>query len=206
MAIPFDERPLSRLGPVQTPSRHGDGLIRAAHRFIAVVIGLCTLALISCWLISRLPIGWTAPRMQLFPFAFGVSSVLLLIGSVAMSRALHFVRLERQKEFRQSLFMALLVGGMFWGVQTYGLWTLMPHERTAQAAQSGVNAFVVMLAALHGMHFIVAALFLSYVAVRALADRYDHEYYWGVSVAAWFWHALGVVWVGILAVFAIAAA
>ena len=65
---------------------------------------------------------------------------------------------------------------------------------------------IVMLAALHGMHFVVAVLFLSYVTVRALADRYDHEYYWGVSVAAWFWHALGVVWIGILAVFAIAAA
>ena len=53
--------------------------------------------------------------------------------------------------------------------------------------------------------FVVATLFLSLVAVRTFADRYDHEYYWGVSVVAWFWHALGIVWLAILAVFAIAA-
>ncbi|MCA9076196.1 MAG: cytochrome c oxidase subunit 3 [Planctomycetaceae bacterium] len=206
MAIPFDERPLPQLTSQPMPSRHADGLTRAARLFVVVVIGIVSLAILSWCLISRFPLGWTAPRNQFFPLAFAVSSVLLLFGSVEMSRALRFVRMERQREFRRSLFIALIAGGTFWGVQTYGLWLLMPHERTAEAAQSGVNTFVVMLAALHGMHFVVAVLFLSYVTVRALADRYDHEYYWGVSVAAWFWHALGVVWIGILAVFAIAAA
>ncbi len=164
------------------------------------------LATLSWWLISQIPWGRTNPPGRLFPFAFWVSSLLLLTGSVMMSRAVYFVRIERQRSFRRSLLSALAIGGMFWGVQTYGLWVLMPHDRTAEAAQSGVNAFVLMLAAVHGMHFVVAVLFLSYITVRAMADRYDHEYYWGVTVCAWFWHALGIVWIGILAVFAIAAA
>jgi hypothetical protein len=41
------------------------------------------------------------------------------------------------------------------------------------------------------------------VTLGALADRYDHEYFWGVSLCAWFWHALGIVWVCILIVFVI---
>ena len=44
----------------------------------------------------------------------------------------------------------------------------------------------------------VCVLFLCYVTVQALADRYDHEYYWGVSICAWFWHALGIAWVALL--------
>ena len=98
------------------------------------------------------------------------------------------------------------MGSLFLGVQSFGLWTLMPHDRTAQTAQAGVTTFVLMLAALHALHFVVAVLFLSYVTVQALADRYDHEYHWGVTVCAWFWHALGVVWLAILLIFAIAAA
>jgi len=43
-----------------------------------------------------------------------------------------------------------------------------------------------------------------YVTVQALADRYDHEYYWGVTLCAWFWHALGLVWCVILATMGIA--
>jgi heme/copper-type cytochrome/quinol oxidase subunit 3 len=57
---------------------------------------------------------------------------------------------------------------------------------------------------LHGMHFVVALLFLCHITVQAMADRYDHEYYWGVTVCAWFWHALGVAWVAILFVMLIA--
>ena len=164
------------------------------------------LAIAAWWLTSLIPVQQIDTPDGYFPVAFWVSSLLLFTGSIMMSRAVSFVRLERQLPFRRSLFGALAIGGLFWGVQTYGLWVLMPHDRSAEAAQSGVNAFVVMLATVHGMHFIVAVLFLSYVTVRALADRYDHEYYWGVTVCAWFWHALGILWIGILAIFAIAAA
>ncbi len=205
MTIPYDDLPLSQPSPMRLPARHADGQVRAARRFFAAVLSVIGLAMLAGWLVSRLPVSPTSAN-RLFPFAFGISSVLLFTGSLLMTRAVHFVRLERQRRFRRSLLLALAMGAMFWGVQTYGLWVLMPHDRTAQAAQSGVNAFVLMLAALHGMHFVVAVLFLSYITVHALADRYDHEYYWGVTVCAWFWHTLGIVWIGILAVFAIAAA
>jgi cytochrome c oxidase subunit III len=47
-------------------------------------------------------------------------------------------------------------------------------------------------------------LFLVFVTVQGFADRYDHEYYWGVLVCACFWHALGIVWLAILFVLVIA--
>ncbi len=188
------------------PARHAFGHIRAARRFVATVLGVCLLAVLTETMVSRLPGLAPQRRPVLFPPAFGISTGLLLLGSLLMGRALSFVRIERQRPFRRWLLSALVVGGMFVGVQSFGLWTLMPHDRTAHAAQAGVTAFVLMLAALHAFHFVVAVLFLSFVTVRAFDDRYDHEYHWGVTVCAWFWHALGVVWMGILAVIAIAAA
>jgi heme/copper-type cytochrome/quinol oxidase subunit 3 len=139
-----------------------------------------------------------------FPPAFAVSSVLLLLGSIVLSRAVRSVRHEKQRSFRGWLRMALVTGTLFLGVQGYGLWTLLPAERAADQASLGVTPFVLMLSALHALHLSVAVLFLAFVATRAQADRYDHEYYWGVSICAYFWHALGIAWLFILAIFAIA--
>ena len=84
-----------------------------------------------------------------------------------------------------------LIDGMFAGVEP--------------DAAMGAGAFIFVLAALHGLHFTVALLFLAFVTLRAFADRYDHEYYWGVMVCTFFWHGLAWVWLCILAVFACAA-
>lgn len=138
-----------------------------------------------------------------FPIAFGVSTLLLVLGSVTIGSARRAVRWERQALFRRRLLQSVAVGAMFMGVQTYALWTILPVERSDSAASTGVAPFVLMLAALHGLHFLVATLFVSYVTVQAHAGRYDHEYHWGVTVCAGFWHALGIVWGAILAVYAI---
>jgi heme/copper-type cytochrome/quinol oxidase subunit 3 len=91
----------------------------------------------------------------------------------------------------------------FVAVQGFGLWAMDKGVRTAHAAQIGVHGFVVMLTALHAMHFVIAQSVLLWVTLSAFADRYDHEYYWGVTFATWCWHGLGVVWMGILFVFTI---
>jgi heme/copper-type cytochrome/quinol oxidase subunit 3 len=113
------------------------------------------------------------------------------------------VRRERQKPFRRSLLIALVSGTLFVGIQTYGLACLIRNQ-LPDDVQTGANAFIVVIGALHAIHFSLALLFLVWVTLSALADRYDHEYSWGVTLCAWFWHGLGIVWLGILAILAIA--
>ena len=139
-----------------------------------------------------------------FPRAFAASTVLLFCGSVALARAVGFVKRERQRPFRRCLMWALLAGMLFVGFQLFALSRLI-HQQPPEEAPTGAGAFVAVVAALHAMHFVVALLCLVYVTVQAFADRYDHEYYWGVTVCTWFWHTLGIVWCAILAVMAIAA-
>lgn len=187
-----------------TPDRHADGHARAALRFFATAAGVVLLASLVALLASAL-FGTPHEPGRLFPPAFWVSTTLLAAGSYSLSKAVRHVRIERQRPFRRWLVTGLMMASLFVGVQAYGLASMLPHERTAQAASTGVTAFVMALTTMHAMHVIVASLFLSLVSVRTFADRYDHEYYWGVSVCAWFWHALGIIWLAILAVFAIAA-
>lgn len=188
---------------VPTPSRHSTGQSRLALRFFGTVMLVVIVAGSILAVLVRL-LGKPATSGFWFPPAFGVSSILLVGGSVALQRAIGFVRRERQRPFRAWLAVGLCCGTLFLGIQSYGLWTLLPGERAAAEASLGVTPFVLMLAALHAVHLSVAVLFLVFVFLRSLTDRYDHEYYWGVTVCAGFWHLLGIAWIFILAIFGIA--
>ena len=189
---------------VPTPSRHSSGQSRLALKFFVTSLLVLAVAGLILELLASV-FGRPVHIGQFwFPPAFGVSTVVLAVGSVAMQRAIGFVRRERQRPFRAWLGVGLGCGTLFLGIQSYGLWTLLPGERAAADASLGVTPYVLMLAALHAAHLSVAVLFLVYVLLQALADRYDHEYYWGMRVCACFWHALGVAWLFILAICAIA--
>lgn len=164
---------------------------------------LAALAGLLSWILAALfPVRVLSKDLQL-PSAFLISSLLLFANSFALHRSRSFVRRERQVSFRRWLLAGVATGTLFLGVQGYGLWWLLGIQ-TPDDAQTGVNSFVFVLAFLHGLHVSVAMMFLVFVTLRGLTNRYDHEYYWGVTVCACFWDALGVVWIGILAVFAIA--
>ncbi|MFN0056360.1 MAG: heme-copper oxidase subunit III [Planctomycetales bacterium] len=171
--------------------------------FIAVAAGVYLAALGLMLLMVRLAPEAKSDREAVFPPVFWVTTVLLLAGSIDMQRAVRSVRREKQVPFRRALLRALVWGTAFVGVQTYGLRSMI-QQQDPEEVQTGANAFLVMLAGLHGLHFTLALMLLIWVTLGALADRYDHEYYLGVAVCAWFWHALGIVWGLVLIVFLIA--
>ncbi len=156
---------------------------------------------LAFWLMRWFPPS-AFPQLR-FPPLFAVSTLLLVLGSGALSRAIAAVRRERQRVFRRYLLLAVGFGTVFVAVQISSLNWLIQRQ-VPEEASTGVAAFVIVVAGLHAMHFVVAVWFLIFVTVWALADRYDHEYHWGVTVCAWFWHALSVIWLAVLAVVAIA--
>ena len=138
------------------------------------------------------------------PMAFQFGTALLAVGSVCLHNAHTNVRFEHQTQFRRSLLLALAAAMLFVSVQSYGMWSLIKSISPQLEMQTSVHGMVIMFAAIHVMHVIVAQSVLLWVTLSAVADRYDHEYYWGVTFAAWCWHVLGIIWIGILCIFAIA--
>lgn len=188
------------------PERHAGDRSRLALQFVGLTIGILLAAFSLAGglmlLFGRQP--RTSALTMVFHPAFAFSSLFLVRGSYCLSQALWFVRQERQSEFRRSLVRGLVTGGLFTAVQSYALWAISPFERGASATSLGVRPFILLLCTLHTLHFLVAIMSLTYVTVQAYADKYDHEYHWGVTVCASFWHFLGIVWIGVLAVIAIA--
>lgn len=136
------------------------------------------------------------------PFLFVASTLLLISGSASLHRAVHHVRLEKQFRFRRALVAAVATGVLFVGVQSSALALLVRRMDPEQVA-TGAAQFLFTAVALHGLHFALALLLVVFVTLRAMMDRYDHEYFWGVVCCAWFWHALDAIWLAILAVLAI---
>ena len=157
----------------------------------------------GAWLMIRAS-SFASPQSQfMFPPAFAVSTVLLVLGSALLQTASYHVRCERQRLFRRRMLQSLGVGIAFVIFQTQGLACLLSQKKAAQETGLGDGAFAFAL--MHGVHFIVALFFVVFVFLQGLAGRYDHEYSRGVTFCAWFWHALGIVWLAIVAGFVIAA-
>jgi heme/copper-type cytochrome/quinol oxidase subunit 3 len=178
--------------------------VSLARRFFLATLLQAAVVLLFAVLLGTL-FGRQSPAAKLrLPWSFLVTSAFLAIGSVYLEKARGLVKRERQAEFRQALLKAFGFAMAFVSVQGYGLWAIDKGSMDPQVSQLGVHGFVVMLTAIHAMHFLVAQSVLLWVTLSAFADRYDHEYFWGVTFAACLWHGLGVVWCGILVVFTMA--
>lgn len=174
---------------------------RLAVRFFAVSLTALLAAAVLARGLVRLWPATSFPQAT-FPPVFAFSTAALLAGSAFLSQAVAAVRRERQPRFRWMLVLALMTGTVFVAAQTVALnWLL--RRQVPEDVPTDAVPYVAVAAALHGLHFAVALLFLAFVTVRAFADRYDHEYFWGVTVCTWFWHALGAIWLVVLAVMAI---
>ncbi len=176
-----------------------------ARRFFLATGLQCGVILVLGLALGRL-FHHPEPTKELrLPVAFQFGTMLLALGSWCLHDAHANVRLERQPRFRRSLILALVAAVLFVAVQSYGMWALIKSIAPDMEMQTSVHGMVIMFAAIHAMHFIVAQSVLLWVTLSAFEDRYDHEYYWGVTFAGWCWHVLGIVWIGILCIFAIAA-
>jgi len=60
-----------------------------------------------------------------------------------------------------------------------------------------------VLSFLHVLHVIGGLVPLVWVMMRSRVERYTADDHEGVTVVAMYWHFLGVVWLGILAVLAL---
>jgi len=205
---PTDKR--DRGGEVDWPipaTNRGAAESRFAIWLFGLTLGLFAIAGGLAFLLTRIFLPPRPPTGTfLVPTAFVFSTLFLVIASAALGRAQASVRRERQRSFRKALLWALASGTAFVGVQTFGLWTIVENlraDRNAGEAELGASALVLGAAALHALHVTVALMVLSYVTLQGFANRYDHEYSFGVAVCGWFWHILCIMWIFILGAYGI---
>ena len=137
------------------------------------------------------------------PVSFWTSTLMLVLISVFLQRAVWFVRRENQTKLRSCLIWAWAIAVGFLVVQTFGMSELFTHHFSQTDGSTKVYGMSFTLAFLHALHVLGGMFFLAYVIYQSFRNRYDHERHWPVDHCAGYWHFLDLVWVSMLIVFAV---
>lgn len=138
------------------------------------------------------------------PGVFVITTGLMAWLSFSLHRAVERVRVEKQRPFRTWLFLAIVIGAIYMAFQAFGLAVVSAQGVPSDQVQTGSVPFAKGVISMHLLHVVGAMLALIWIAVQAVNDRYDHEFYRPVNYCALFWHFLGGVWLSLLVILSIA--
>lgn len=136
------------------------------------------------------------------PQSFWLSTFFLLATSILLERTCWLVR-RQKKDFAQWLIAASVTAILFLIVQTFALMYLVDQHFQATDGSTKVFGMSFVLAFLHALHVVGGLVYISYILVNTLRNRYDHERFWAIKYCAGYWHFLDIVWFAMLITFAI---
>ena len=184
--------------PTSTPAQRRNALgLNLTFAFVGVTFASALLAYVLVWLTLGSPRGSSVPPVLWVSTACGLS------GGWCLRRAVRAVGRERQVRFRGLMLLATTFGVAFAEFQSFGLWQIARLHVGVRDQPSTLNGFLAALILLHALHFLSGLVVLVVTTGRAFAGRYDHEYHFGVVLAARYWMFLDAVWLVMLVCFAV---
>ncbi len=125
-----------------------------------------------------------------------LNTLILLSSGVTVTWA-HWGLLKNDRpQFVKGLIATIALGFTFVLFQAYEYY----HAYTEMGLTLGAGIYgstFFMLTGFHGMHVTIGAIFLTVVLLRALRGHFDSEHHFAFEAAAWYWHFVDVVWLGL---------
>jgi cytochrome c oxidase subunit 3 len=134
------------------------------------------------------PMGaWGVPAMN---------TLILLSSGVTVTWAHWGLLANKRPQLIQGLVATVLLGFLFvvlQGVEYHEAYTEM--GLTLGSGIYGSTFF--MLTGFHGLHVTIGAIMLTVVLLRSLKGHFSPEHHFAFEAAAWYWHFVDVVWLGL---------
>jgi len=128
-----------------------------------------------------------------------INTALLLLSGVTLTIAHHALRAGHRRNTAVFLFATILLGAIFMGFQAYEY--IHAYQELNLKLTSGIyGSTFFMLTGFHGFHVTMGAIMLSVVLYRVLRGHFTPENHFGFEGAAWYWHFVDVVWLGLYVV------
>ena len=125
-----------------------------------------------------------------------INTILLLSSGVTVTYAHHALREGHRQQAILGLFATVLLGAIFLGFQVYEY--IHAYSELNLKLTSGIyGSTFFMLTGFHGFHVFLGALMLSVILVRLTRGDFTPENHFGFEGAAWYWHFVDVVWLGL---------
>ena len=142
--------------------------------------------------------NWPVPSHVLGINLTAFMTFLLICSSVTMVLSLSAIKRGDQSGLRKFLFLTVLGGAAFLGLQVYEWTHLIERGMTITgnpfgAALFGTTFFV--LTGFHGCHVFGGVVYLSCVLIQALGGRFGEQHHNEVEIAGLYWHFVDLVWI-----------
>jgi len=134
--------------------------------------------------------------------AWGIPAIntALLLSSGATVTWAHWGLLRNNRiQLVLGLGATVVLGILFLGFQAYEY----HHAYTELGLTMGAGAYgatFFMLTGFHGFHVLVGMLMLLFITLRLMKGHFTPERHFGFEGAAWYWHFVDVVWLGLYVV------
>ena len=125
-----------------------------------------------------------------------LNTVLLVTSSFTVTFAHHGINEGKRGKLIGWLVVTLLLGLVFLAVQGYEYYHA--YQDLGLTLNSGIfGTTFFMLTGFHGAHVTLGAFMLLVILGRALKGHFTQTDCFGFEAAAWYWHFVDVVWIGL---------
>jgi cytochrome c oxidase subunit III len=143
------------------------------------------------------PANIIEPFQTMTPFWLPtINTALLLSSGVTVTIAHHALRENHRGRTIFFMWCTVLLGATFVGVQAYEYFHAY-HELNLKLSSGAYGSTFFMLTGFHGFHVIVGMLMLLFITLRIMKGHFTPERHFGFEGAAWYWHFVDVVWLGL---------
>ena len=137
------------------------------------------------------------PFMTMTPFWLPtINTALLLSSGVTLTIAHHSLLADNRGRTIAFMWMTVLLGLVFLFVQGYEYHHAYTEMNLTLASGVYGSTFF-MLTGFHGFHVFVGMLMLLFITLRLGKGHFDSKNHFGFEGAAWYWHFVDVVWLGL---------
>jgi cytochrome c oxidase subunit 3 len=128
-----------------------------------------------------------------------INTALLLSSGVTITIAHHALRENHRGKVILWLGLTILLGAIFLGFQAYEY--MHAYRDLNLKLSSGIfGSTFYMLTGFHGFHVFVGSLMLLVVWFRVVRGHFTADRHFAFEGAAWYWHFVDVVWLGLYVV------
>jgi cytochrome c oxidase subunit 3 len=143
------------------------------------------------------PAGIIEPFQTMTPFWLPtINTALLLSSGVTVTIAHHALRANHRGRTIVFMWLTVLLGATFVAVQGYEYFHAY-HELNLKLSSGAYGSTFFMLTGFHGFHVMVGMLMLLFITLRLMKGHFTPERHFGFEGAAWYWHFVDVVWLGL---------
>ena len=125
-----------------------------------------------------------------------INTLVLLTSGATVTWAHHALKAGHRGQLIFGLLLTVVLGFLFIGLQAGEY--VHAYQELNLTLNSGIyGSTFFMLTGFHGLHVTIGALILTVVLLRCCAGHFTPQRHFAFEAAAWYWHFVDVVWLGL---------